>query len=107
MRRTGLETVQRAAGRAGALPGAPKPSIACETISGTKCGQNRNDRRRMRTISFASVAAERKKTAGTTLSAFASAGTGSRDPLALRWTIGGPVSGLAGGRRRREEHFDA
>ena len=66
-----------------ATPAPPKPSIACETISGTKCGQNRNDRRRMRTISFASVAAERKKTAGTILPSFA-------------------VSGQGGGRRRRE-----
>ena len=61
----------------------------------------------MRTISFASVAAERKKTAGTTPAAIASAKTGSPRSLGAAMDKRGPVSDQGGGRRRREEHFYA
>ena len=47
----------------------------------------------MRTISFASVAAERKKTAGTIPSPFAPAKTGSPLPFCDAADKGGPVSG--------------
>src|SRR3989304_2125026 len=49
-----------------ATPEAPKPSIAWEMISGTKWGQKRKESRRIRKISSAMAAAERRKTAGTT-----------------------------------------
>src|SRR4030065_543312 len=47
-----------------ATPEAPKPSIAWAMIRGTKWGQKRTESRRIRKISSAMAAAERKNTAG-------------------------------------------
>src|SRR5574342_263796 len=52
--------------RASATPAAPNPSMARDTTSGTKCGQKRSERRRMRSTSSAMAAAETRQTAGRT-----------------------------------------
>src|SRR5574341_1925093 len=57
---------KRARRRWRAIPDPPAPNSAWEMMRGTKWGQNRNERRRIRTISAARTAAESRKTAGST-----------------------------------------